>query len=55
MQGDIKYMYSLEIVIVVRSLRSPESYSLTLNQSILRSLFDMVATYFEFANVSDRL
>ena len=34
---------------------SLESYSLTENQALLRSLFDMVATYFEFANVSDRL
>ena len=34
---------------------SLESYSLTENKSLLRSLFDMVATYFEFANVSDRL
>ena len=40
---------------VSRSLRSLESYSLTENQSLLRSLFDMVATYFAFANVSDRL
>ena len=40
---------------VPRSPYSLESYSLTENQSLLRSLFDMVATYFEFANVSGRL
>ena len=38
-----------------RSLRSLEDYSLTQNQALLRSLLDNEATYFKFANVSDRL
>ena len=38
-----------------RSLRSLEDYSLTQNPALLRSLLDNEATYFKFANVSDRL
>ena len=40
---------------VIRSLGSLQNYSLIKNQSLLRSLFDNDATYFKFANVSDRL
>ena len=40
---------------VPRSLGSLQNYSQIKNQSLLRSIFDKDATYFKFANVSDRL